>query len=151
LADLARAFPDTRIVLDHVGGPLGIGAYHDRRVEVLGSWRRSMQGLAGCPNVYVKIGGLGMVIHGFGFDRAPEPPASEELATAWRPYVETCVETFGTSRCMFESNFPVDKGSYPYAAYWNACKRLTQAASVDEKADLFWRTAAHVYRIRVPE
>jgi predicted TIM-barrel fold metal-dependent hydrolase len=148
LTDLARAFPDTRIVLNHVGGPLGIGAYAGRRDEVFAHWRRSIHDLSGCPNVFVKVGGLGMRINGFGFELAPEPPSSEALAAAWRPYVHTCLETFGASRCMFESNFPVDKGSYPYAAYWNACKRLTRGVSADEKAELFSRTAARFYRIR---
>ncbi len=92
-----------------------------------------------------------MRVNGFGFEQAPTPPSSETLAAAWRPYVETCVEAFGTSRCMFESNFPVDKGSYPYAAYWNACKRLTRGASADEKAYLFSRTAARLYRIPLPD
>ncbi|MGH2458226.1 MAG: amidohydrolase family protein [Chloroflexota bacterium] len=147
LTDLARAFPDTRIVLNHVGGPLGIGAYAGRRDEVFADWRVSIRGLASCPNVSVKLGGMGMRINGFGFDDLPEPASSEALANAWRPYVETCVEAFGASRCMFESNFPVDKGSYPYAAYWNACKRLSRGASAHEKADLFRRTAARFYRI----
>lgn len=147
LTDLARTFPDTPIVLNHVGGPLGLGAYAGRRKEVFAAWRAAIRDLASCPNVEVKLGGLGMRVNGFGFEQAPEPPSSETLATAWRPYVETCVEAFGTNRCMFESNFPVDKGSYPYAAYWNACKRLTHSASADEKADLFCRTAARFYRI----
>jgi predicted TIM-barrel fold metal-dependent hydrolase len=151
LTDLARAFPETRIVLNHVGGPLGIGAFAGRRDDVFARWHASIRDLAGCANVAVKIGGLGMRINGFGFEHAPGPPSSEALATTWRPYVETCVEAFGASRCMFESNFPVDKGSYPYAAYWNACKRLTRGASADEKADLFRRTAARFYQIALSE
>jgi pimeloyl-ACP methyl ester carboxylesterase/predicted TIM-barrel fold metal-dependent hydrolase len=147
LTDLARAFPDTAIVLNHVGGPLGIGRYAGRRDEVFAAWRAAIRDLAGCPNVAVKVGGMGMRINGFGFEQAPEPPSSEALAGAWRPYVETCLEAFGPSRCMFESNFPVDKGSYPYAAYWNACKRLTSSASAGEKADLFRDTAARFYRL----
>jgi len=147
LMDLARAFPETRIVLNHVGGPLGIGPYAGKRDAVFAAWRAAIRDLADCPNVFVKVGGLGMRINGFGFERAPEPPSSEALAVAWRPYVESCVESFGASRCMFESNFPVDKGSYPYAAYWNACKRLSNGASADEKADLFHRTAARFYQI----
>lgn len=150
LTDLARAFPDTQIVLDHVGGPIGIGIYAAHRDEVFAAWRASIRDLAGCPNVAVKLGGLGMRVNGFGFEDGAAPPSSEAIAAAFRPYVETCVELFGTSRCMFESNFPVDGFSYPYAAYWNACKRLAQGASADEKADLFRRTAARVYRLAVP-
>lgn len=147
LTTLARAFPDTRIVLNHVGGPLGLGFYAGHREEVFADWSASIRDLAGQPNVWVKLGGLGMRINGFGFERQPEPPSSPTLADAWRPYVETCVDAFGADRCMFESNFPVDKGSYPYAAYWNACKRLTGAASADEKANLFHRTAERFYRL----
>ena len=127
--DLARAFPDTKIVLNHVGGPLGIGAYAGKRDEVFPAWAASIKALAACPNVCVKLGGLGMRMDGFGFHEQPEPPSSETLAAAWRPYVETCIEAFGASRCMFESNFPVDKGSYSYPVFWNACKRLAKGAS----------------------
>jgi predicted TIM-barrel fold metal-dependent hydrolase len=147
LTALARAFPSTRIVLNHVGSPLAMGAYAGRRDEVFARWRRSLRDLGTCPNVYVKLGGLGMVFTDFGFEHAQQPPSSEMLAAAWRPYVETCIAAFGTNRCMFESTYPVDKGSYPYAAYWNACKRLTRGASADETAALFSGTAARVYKI----
>ena len=147
LAALARAFPETQIVLDHVGGPLGIGAYAGKRDEVFSHWRAAIQGLAACPNVAIKLGGMGMRINGFGFHERAEPPSSEELTAAWRPYVETCIESFGADRCMFESNFPVDKGSYSYAVCWNAFKRLASAASAAEKADLFSGTARRVYRL----
>ncbi len=147
LADLARAFPETRIVLDHCGGPLGIGPYAGRRDEVFRDWAAAIRDLAGCPNVSVKTGGLGMGVNGFDFHDGEDPPSSDRLAEAWRPYVEACVEAFGADRCMFESNFPVDKGSYGYAVYWNACKKLAAGASAAEKADLFAGTAARVYRI----
>ena len=136
LTALAQAFPDTQIALDHVGGPLGIGAYAGRRDEVFAQWAASIHELAMCPNVWVKLGGLGMVIAGFDFHLAPATPSSERLAAAWRPYIETCIQAFGPARCMFESNFPVDKVAYSYAAHWNACKRLTQGASPTEKAGL---------------
>ena len=151
LTDLARTFPNTQIVLNHVGGPLGIGSYASRRDDVFERWRTAIRDLARCPNVSIKVGGLGMRINGFGFEDAAQPPSSEALAAAWRPYVETCVEAFGASRCMFESNFPVDKGSYPYAAYWNACKLLARGASDEEKADLFSQTASRVYRLAATE
>jgi predicted TIM-barrel fold metal-dependent hydrolase len=147
LADLARAFPETRIVLNHVGGPVGIGTYAGKHKEVFPHWAASIKALAACPNVYVKVGGLGMRVGGFGFDKQPEPPSSETLAAAWRPYVETSIETFGSSRAMLESNFPVDKGSYSYPVFWNACKLLTKGASSTERADLFARTAARFYRL----
>ena len=147
LTALARAFPATRIVLDHVGGPLGVGPYASQRDAVFAQWSTSIRELATCPNVSVKLGGLGMVITGCDYHEAPAPPTSARLAEAWRPYVETCVEAFGADRCMFESNFPVDKGSYGYAAYWNACKRLAEGASATEKTDLFSQSAARFYRL----
>jgi predicted TIM-barrel fold metal-dependent hydrolase len=149
LADLAHAFPETRIVLNHVGGPIGIGAYSGRHKEVFPGWAASIKRLAACPKVFVKVGGLGMRLGGFGFHEQAEPPSSETLAATWRPYVETCIEAFGPSRSMFESNFPVDKGSYSYPVCWNACKLLAKGATSAERADLFARTAARFYRLDV--
>jgi len=147
LTSLARAFPDTKIVLNHVGGPIGIGPYAGKRNEVFSTWAASIKALAACPNAYVKLGGLGMRVGGFGFHEPAEPPSSETLAAAWRPYIETCIEAFGPSRGMLESNFPVDKGSYSYPVFWNACKLLTKGASEAEKADLLAGTAARFYRL----
>jgi predicted TIM-barrel fold metal-dependent hydrolase len=147
LTELAQAVPQTKIVLNHVGGPIGTGAYTGKHAEVFPGWAASIKALAACPNVYVKLGGLGMRLGGFGFHLAPEPPSSEALAAKWRPYIETCITAFGASRAMFESNFPVDKGSYSYPVFWNACKLLAKDASRAEKADLFAGTAARFYRI----
>ena len=147
LADLARAFPEAKIVLNHVGGPIGIGAYAGKREEVFAAWAAGVKALAACQNACVKIGGLGMRMGGFGFHEAAQPPSSETLAAAWRPYVETCIEAFGPSRCMFESNFPVDKGSYIYPVFWNACKLLAKGASDAEKAHLFAGVATRFYRL----
>ena len=150
--DLARACPDTAIVLDHLGGPLGAGPYRGRREEVLADWRASMGRIAELPNVYVKLGGLAMGAGGFDFHLADQPPASDLLAAAWDPYISFAVERFGTQRCMFESNFPVDKGMVSYRSLWNAFKRLAQGFSASEKRDLFFSTAARVYDLGiVPE
>jgi len=151
LTDLARAFPGTTIVLDHVGGPLGIGPYQGRRDEVLRDWRRTIDDLAACPNVVVKLGGLAMPINGFGWHKRALPPTSAELAAAQAPYHETCIERFGADRCMFESNFPVDRVSCSYSVLWNAFKRVASAASAEEKAALFHDTAARVYSITVAD
>jgi L-fuconolactonase len=148
--DLARAFPDTTIILDHVGGVLGVGPYAGRQQEILAGWRRDIAELARCPNVVVKLGGLGMTSFGFDFHERDAPPSSEELAAAWRPYIEPCLEAFGAERCMFESNFPPDKQSCGYTELWNAFKRLTAGASAGEKTALYSGTAARVYRLRVP-
>jgi predicted TIM-barrel fold metal-dependent hydrolase len=151
LADLARAFPDTPIVLNHIGGPLGIGSYAERRETEFDRWSASIRTLATCPNVHVKLGGLGMPFTNLGLHDGPEPPSSERLALVSRPFFDVCIEEFGANRCMFESNFPVDKESFSYAVYWNACKRLTQGASETDRADLFRRTAARFYRLELPD
>ena len=147
VTDLARAFPETTLVLDHVGGPLGIGPYEGRRAEVFEVWKADLAELAKSSNVVVKLGGLGMAICGFGFHKRETPASSEELAQAWRPYIETCIELFGAERCMFESNFPVDQVSCDYRTLWNALKRLAAGASADEKALLFRDVARRTYRL----
>ena len=147
LIDLARAFPDTTIVLNHAGGPLGIGRYAQDRQTHFDAWRASIRTLARADNVVVKLGGLGMRLNGFGFHEAARPPDSESLARAWKPHVDTCIEAFGPRRCMFESNFPVDQMSCSYRTLWNAFKRLAAGASAQEKAELFCNTARRVYRI----
>lgn len=147
LGKLARKFPDTSIVLDHCGGILGIGPYAGAGDEVFRRWKSGMRDLAACPNVRVKLGGLGMRISGFGFDTLERPASSEQLARCWRPWMETAIELFGAGRCMFESNFPVDKGAFSYGVGWNAMKRISAGASQDEKDALFWRSAARVYRL----
>jgi predicted TIM-barrel fold metal-dependent hydrolase len=144
---LARAFPGTGICLNHIGGPLAIGSYAGRRGEIFATWANSIRELATCPNVVIKLGGMAMRINGWDFHEKADPPSSETLAAAWKPFVETCIAAFGASRCMFESNFPVDKGSYGYAPFWNACKLLAKGASAADKTDLFSGTAARFYRL----
>ncbi len=145
--DLARAFPDTRIILDHFGGPVGVGPYADRRTEVFAAWKTSLGELAACPNVFVKMGGLAMRVSGFDFADHALPPTSEVLAAAFRPYIETATELFGARRCMFESNFPIDKGACSYPVLWNAFKRVAAGCSPEEKHALFYGAAATAYRI----
>jgi L-fuconolactonase len=149
-ADLARAFPDTTIILNHVGGVLGVGPYSGRRTEILAEWNADIRELAKCPNVNVKLGGIGMTSFGFEFHEREIPPSSQDLADAWRQYVEPCIEAFGVDRCMFESNFPPDKQSGGYTELWNAFKRITAGASALEKKALYSGTAARVYRITAP-
>src|SRR4249919_747875 len=148
--DLARAFPDTTMILNHVGGVLGVGPYAGKRAEILAGWTKDMFELAKCPNVHVKLGGLGMTSFGFDFHERDVPPSSEELAAAWRQYVEPCIEGFGPERCMFESNFPPDKQSGGYTELWNAFKRITGGASAADKKALYSGTAAKVYRLIAP-
>jgi predicted TIM-barrel fold metal-dependent hydrolase len=149
LADLARAFPDTKIVLDHCGGPVGLGVYANRREEIFKGWKASIAEIAKCPNVVVKLGGLAMRLLGYDFHERPKPPSSEEAAKAWRPYIETCIEAFGPGRAMFESNFPPDKGQCSYQVIFNAFKRIAAPYSEAEKTALFSKTAADVYRLRL--
>ena len=147
--DLARAFPDTRICLDHCGGPVGTGSYAGRREEIFPLWKASIQEAAKCPNVVVKLGGLAMCLLGYDFHLRPKPPSSEEAAAAWRPYIESCIEAFGPSRCMFESNFPPDKGQCSYQVIFNAFKRIAAQYSEVEKIALFSQTATDFYRLKL--
>lgn len=148
VTELARAFPDTTIILNHFSGPLGIGPYEGQAEAIFARWREDLAELARCPNVVAKLGGLVMPINGFGFHKRREPPTSEELAAATGNWYRHALECFGVDRCMFESNFPVDKASCSYAVLWNSFKRLTAAFSASEKAELFRATAERVYRIQ---
>jgi predicted TIM-barrel fold metal-dependent hydrolase len=150
LTCLARKVDEATIVLDHFGCPLGVGHYQGREADTFAAWRRDIRALAECPNVHVKLGGLGMVVTGAQWHLKDLPPSSTELAAAWRPWFDVCLEAFGTRRCLFESNFPVDKAMYSYQVLWNAFKRLAECASAAEKADLFKNTAARLYSLTLP-
>jgi predicted TIM-barrel fold metal-dependent hydrolase len=147
LTALARAFPGVRIVLDHFGGPLGTGPYAGRADEVFAAWRPAIDELAKCPNVYAKLGGINMPRNGFGWHERERPPTSTELAAATERYYMHTIDRFGPSRCMFESNFPVDKASVSYRVLWNSFKHLTAAFSAEDKKMLFHDTAALFYRL----
>jgi predicted TIM-barrel fold metal-dependent hydrolase len=147
LLTLARAAPGTPIVIDHVGGPLGGGPFRGKRDEVFKAWAADMTALAGCPNVNVKLGGLAMPVNGYDYDKDALPPSSAKMAQDWTPWIETCIAQFGPQRCMFESNFPVDKGMCSYPVLWNAFKRLASGATPAEKAALFHDTAARIYKL----
>jgi predicted TIM-barrel fold metal-dependent hydrolase len=146
LVDLCRAHPDVPVVLDHLGGPLGIGPYAGRRDEVLAEWRRSMREVAACENVVLKVGGIGMAVYGMGWHRSGGA-SPEQLAAAWGEPIRFCIETFGPARCMFESNFPVDGVSCTYADLWAAFELIAADATAGERADLFAGTATRAYRL----
>lgn len=148
VTELARAFPDTTIILNHFSGPLGIGPYEGRRSEIFARWRQDLEELARCPNVVAKLGGLVMPINGFDFHKAERPPGSEVLAAATRDWYLHSIDCFGPDRCMFESNFPVDKASVSYGVLWNSFKRLATGFSAAEKAALFRDTAERIYRLQ---
>ena len=147
LVDLANAFPNVPIVLDHIGGPIGIGPYEGKNDEVMSSWKAGITAVAACPNVVVKLGGFGMPLGGFGWHERERPAGSAELAATMGPWDLHCIEAFGVDRCMFESNFPVDKQSVSYTVLWNTFKRMAEGFSADEKAALFRGTALRTYRI----
>jgi L-fuconolactonase len=147
LAGLAKTFPDIPIILDHIGGPLGIGPYAGKSEEVLSRWQQGIVELSKCPNVVIKLGGLGMPMMGFGLHERPKPPGSAELAEVMAPYFNWCIEKLGADRCMLESNFPVDKIAYSYTVLWNAFKLLTRDVSARDRAALFHDTAVRVYRL----
>ncbi|WP_210345512.1 amidohydrolase [Bradyrhizobium sp. CCBAU 53421] len=149
LIQLARAFPETSICLDHVGTPLGTGWYVGKRKDRFQIWRANIEALAECKNVYVKLGGLAMHYSGFPSLSARQPVSSAQLAEEWGPYLQTCVEAFSPSRAMFESNFPVDALTCDYATLWNAFKRFAARYSATEKNELFFGTAARFYRLQV--
>jgi len=145
--DLARAYPGTNIIVGHVGGVLGYGPYAGRRDEIFAAWKASVTELASCPNVTMKLGGMMMRAAMYDYGAAERPISSEDLAALWRPYMETCIELFGPKRCMFESNFPVEKMGIGWLALWNTFKRIAAGASPDEKRALFHDTAQRIYRL----
>ena len=145
--DLARAVPGTVMVLDHFGTPLGVGPWAGRHDEIFGQWCRDITDIAACPNVVAKIGGLAMPDNGFGWDRAVRPPTSDEFVAAQSRWYLHTIEAFGPERCMFESNFPVDRLSLPYRTFWNAAKKMTAGFSESEKDAMFRGTAARVYSL----
>ncbi|MGF1597306.1 MAG: amidohydrolase family protein [Acidimicrobiales bacterium] len=147
LAAVARACPDTPIVIDHLGGFLGTGPYSGRRDEIIEFWTDAMGQLADCPNTFLKLGGIGMPMMGFRWDKQDVPPTSGELAAPWQGPIDWVIDRFGPDRCMFESNFPVDKRGAGYVVLWNAYKRIAAGYSADDKRNLFHDTAARAYRL----
>jgi len=139
--------PDTLLVLDHFGTPLGVGRYAGKREEIFQQWKKDVAEIAQCPNVVAKLGGLAMPDNGFGWMGRELPPSSDEFVEAQRPYYMHMLECFTPERCMFESNFPVDKLSISYPVLWNGLKKMVQDFSEDEKEALFSGTATRVYRL----
>ena len=145
MAEFARALPDLSIVVNHLGGPLGVGRYADRREEVFANWLLGMGALSGCPNVTVKLGGINMWTNGYDWDDLDYFPDSIEIMKKTREFYLRAIELFGVERCMFESNFPME--SVAYSTLWNVFKRISADFSSNEKAALFHETAARVYRL----
>ena len=149
LAEFAKAVPGLTIILNHIGGLSRVGPYSGRDDEVMATWRSGIAAAASCPNVVVKLGGIGMPRVGFDWHLRETPIGSEELADDMAPLINYCIEQFGPNRSMFESNFPVDKVSYSYNVMYNAFKLLSKGYSASERAAMFHDTAARVYRIEV--
>ena len=149
LADFARAVPDLSIILNHIGGLRRVGPYANRDDEVLATWRSGIAAVAKCPNVTMKLGGMGMPHLGFDWHTRTVPIGSEELAESMAPYFDYCIEQFGPDRCMFESNFPPDKVSFSYNVMYNAFKRMSKGYSASERAAMLHDTAVRVYSIDV--
>jgi L-fuconolactonase len=148
LTELARAFPIVRIVNNHLGTPLGVGPYAGRQEEVFKEWAHDIAEQATCPNVFIKLGGLAMPWNGFGFHNDPAPPTSDELVAKQQRYYHHAIEQFGAQRCMFESNFPVDKCAVSYTVLWNAFKKMTARYSEAEKDHMFRGTATEFYQLK---
>jgi L-fuconolactonase len=149
VVDLARAFPDTTIVLNHLGGPSGIRPWRDRRPEMLSSWRHHLAAAAECPNIVAKVGGIGMGIYGVRWARDPQPPSAETVAEFWRDEVRFVLDTFGPDRCMAESNFPVDLNCMSYGTLWDAMRIMVGHLDTAEQALFFSGTACEVYRLDI--
>jgi len=147
LTDLAKAFPDTTIILNHLGGPIGVGNYAGRRSEIFEAWKPDIAELASCPNVVAKLGGIQMIVNGYGWHEQDRPPSSDQLLETNKDWYSYMIDQFGPDRCMFESNFPVEKLSCSYTVLWNQFKKLTQGFSADERAAMFHDTAMRVYRL----
>ena len=145
--NLAKAAPGTTMVLDHFGTPLGVGPYADKREEIFAQWRDDIAAIAECPNVVAKLGGLAMPDNGFGWDRRTLPASSEELVEAQASWYHHTIKCFGAHRCMFESNFPVDRLSISYHVLWNGLKKIAASYSEEEKTALFSGTATRVYNL----
>jgi predicted TIM-barrel fold metal-dependent hydrolase len=145
--DLARACPDTQMVLDHFGTPLGVGPYATKKKEIFEAWLKDIEAIAECPNVVAKLGGLAMPDNGFGWDSRATPPSSDEFCEAQRDYYLHTIECFGPDRCMMESNFPVDRWSLSYQVLFNGLKKIVAEFSDSEKTAMFHDTAARVYRL----
>ena len=144
---IARSIPELSIILNHIGGPTHLGPYEEKKALTHREWRHSMMRLSTLPNISVKLGGLGMAVNGSKFYNNPIPPSSDELLVSWKPWIYETIELFGFERCMFESNFPVDKGSCSYGNLWNAFKKISKSMSKDEKNKLFYKNAAKIYKI----
>ncbi len=149
LANLAKAIPDLSIIVNHIGGLLRVGSYANRDDEVVANWRSGIAAVAACPNITMKLGGIGMTQNGFDWHLRDTPVGSEELAESMAPFMNYCIEQFGPDRCMFQSNFPADKISFSYNVMYNAFKRLSKGYSASERAAMFQDTATRVYRLDV--
>ncbi len=148
VAELAQAFPDVVIVLDHLGGPICVGPYEGKRAEVMSRWRKLLREVAACPNVVLKLGGIGSPMLGYDWHRLARKPDAQTVADTFGDAIRFCIDAFGAQRCLFVSNFPVDRVSFDYATLWNAFARIAHGASDAERAALFHDTAARVYRLR---
>lgn len=144
---IARSLPDLTIILNHIGGPIHLGEYEGKQAATHREWRSAMMRLSRIPNINVKLGGLGMAVNGAKFHNNKFPPNSVQLSDVWKPWIYETIDMFGFDRCMFESNFPVDKGSCSYGALWNAFKILAKDMSDDEINKLFSKNAAKIYKI----
>lgn len=147
LVELARAFPETTIICNHVATPLGVGRFEGKRAEVFAEWKKGMIELGKCENIIMKLGGLGFRWVNLDLSGAKLPPNSERLAQAFEPYINHAIDAFSPERCMFESNFPVDGETFGYGTMWNAFKRVVQAFSHEEQLAMFYGTAKRAYKL----
>jgi predicted TIM-barrel fold metal-dependent hydrolase len=149
MEQIARALPDLNIILNHIGGPIHLGEYENKQALTHREWRSAMMRLSRLPNINVKLGGLGMAVNGAKFHLNSMPPHSKDLSEVWKPWIYETINMFGVDKCMYESNFPVDKGSCSYGSLWNAFKLISKDMSDEEKNKLFFKNAARIYKIKL--
>ena len=151
LARLANAHPEVPVIVNHLGGKID----PDAGPAAIAQWQACIDSIAGCPNAVMKCGGAQQRV---GLDWEPPfhmhqrqdgPLGSEELCELLYPFYRYVIEAFGPERCMFESNFPVDKECVSYRTLWNLMKRIARRTGLsdNEKASIFSGTAARVYRL----
>jgi predicted TIM-barrel fold metal-dependent hydrolase len=147
---LAAAIPGTTMILDHFGTPLGVGRFAGKHDEIFPSWKDDIAAIANCPNVHAKLGGLAMPDNGFGWMGRDKPPTSDEFVTAQARYYDHAIACFGADRCMFESNFPVDRLSISYGVLWNGLKKIAVKYDEVDQAAMFSGTARRIYNLDKP-
>ena len=147
LSIFAKKYPELTIIHDHFGGPLGVGPYEGKKEEIFKKWKDDISLLSESKNVFAKLGGLAMPVNGWNFHKQNKPASSDQIVDMHHEYYLHTINCFGVERCMFESNFPVDRRSVSYHVIWNAFKKMVLGYSDEDKNKLFFKNAKDVYGV----